>query len=58
MDENPLKLSCIMVLRLKYDGQGEEIIKAFPGVSTTIPRTYHPLTVSRLTFLLLPISEL
>ncbi|KAL5328987.1 hypothetical protein ACEPPN_002496 [Leptodophora sp. 'Broadleaf-Isolate-01'] len=32
MDDNPTKQSCIMVLRLKYDGQGEEIVKAFPDV--------------------------
>jgi hypothetical protein len=31
-DDNPSKLSCIMVIRLKYDGQGEEIVKEFPGV--------------------------
>jgi hypothetical protein len=32
VDDNPEKRSCIMVIRLKYDGQGEEIVKKFPGV--------------------------
>lgn len=31
-DDNPSKGPCIMVLRLKYEGQGDEILKAFPGV--------------------------
>jgi hypothetical protein len=36
MDDNPSKLSCIMVIRLKYEEQGEEIVKLFPGVSLTM----------------------
>ncbi len=36
VDDNPEKRSCIMVIRLKYDGQGEEIVKKFPGVRTLL----------------------
>lgn len=45
MDENPGKLSCIMVVRTKYDGQGDEIVNMFPGVSCPVPKpslTYLP----------------
>ncbi|TVY17072.1 3-methylorcinaldehyde synthase [Lachnellula arida] len=43
-DENPSKLPCIMVLRLKYEGQGDEILKAFPG--THISAITDPKTLS------------
>ncbi|KAJ6174552.1 hypothetical protein N7485_005289 [Penicillium canescens] len=31
-DDNPSKMSTIMVIRLKHAGQAEEIVKSFPGV--------------------------
>ncbi|KAG4435795.1 hypothetical protein IFR05_008716 [Cadophora sp. M221] len=45
MDDNPKKRSCIMVLRLKYDGQGEEIVKAFPGTHISAITDFRTLSV-------------